>query len=77
MKKDKNVEEFRRLYSNLPEYQQKSALTKLVDLANRSEHENFLKCILLGAYLILDQKISVDTWNENGEPTKITVIEYE
>jgi len=54
-----NIKEFRNLVKSLPEGQQVRLPEKIREICNRSEHTNFLKAIVLGAYLDLHEEISL------------------
>ena len=58
--------EFKRLMKELPEEQQKRLPEKIRTLVNRHEHREFLECIALGAYLCLEDKISLTGYLDVG-----------
>jgi len=51
--------EFKKLIKGLPDEQQKRLPEKIRMFVNRREHREFLECIALGAYLSLEDKISL------------------
>jgi hypothetical protein len=64
-----NAIELKKLIANLPKEQVSRLPQKIVDLVNRPEHTEYLKAILLGALLVLeDKEITID-WK--GEQTPV------
>lgn len=54
-----NIKEFRKLVKSLPPGQRARLPEKIRELCNRYEHGDYLKAILIGAYLDLDHEISL------------------
>lgn len=54
-----NIKEFRKLVKSLPEGQAARLPEKIREICNRTEHNDFLKAIVLGAYLDLVDEISL------------------
>jgi hypothetical protein len=54
-----NIKVFERLVKSLPEDHQMRLPEKIRQVVNRSEHTDFLKAIVLGAYLSLEYEISL------------------
>jgi hypothetical protein len=54
-----NIAEFRKLVKSLPEGQRARLPEKIREVCNRTEHTDFIKAIVLGAYLDITYEISL------------------